>query len=126
MNKLAVVITTSPNNNLTITALSYVESALLAGVEVIGVFFYQEGVMHANNAINIASDEFQAIKQWSRLHKAYNLPLHVCITAAEKRGIIGDDNINEANTETINDIFTLSGLGELVELSTNSTRMVQF
>lgn len=120
MNKLAVVITTPPYSNLSVTALDYIEAALKAGVELVGVFFYQDGVIHANTQVQIASDEFQALPYWQRLHANYNLPLHLCITAAEKRGI------SDEQTQNIDSIFTVSGLGELVELSSKADRMVQF
>lgn len=128
MKKLAVVVTTPPYSNLTITAIDYVETALSQGIDVIGVFFYQDGAIHANDNVNVASDEYQAIKHWQKLHNDYDLPLHLCITAAEKRGIVWDDLTNTEKTEqsNINDIFTVSGLGELVELSTHATRLVQF
>ncbi len=122
MKSLAVVITTPPYSHLTITALNYIEAALAIDIDVIGVFFYQDGVMHANENINIASDEYQAIKQWQRLHQHYQLPLHICITAAEKRGIACDS----VDNEKINQAFTVSGLGELVELTTKASRLVQF
>jgi tRNA 2-thiouridine synthesizing protein D len=122
VKSLAVVITTPPYSHLTITALNYIEAALAIDIDVIGVFFYQDGVMHANENISIASDEYQAIKHWQRLHEQYQLPLHICITAAEKRGIACDSLDNEK----INQAFTVSGLGELVELTTKATRLVQF
>ena len=115
-----MVITTPPYSNLSITALDYIETALKAGVDLVGVFFYQDGVMHANTNVQIASDEFQAISHWQRLHQAYKLPLHLCITAAEKRGI------SDEHAQNIHSIFTVSGLGELVELSSMADRMVQF
>jgi tRNA 2-thiouridine synthesizing protein D len=122
VKSLTVVITTPPYSHLTITALNYIEAALAIDIDVIGVFFYQDGVMHANENISIASDEYQAIKHWQRLHEQYQLPLHICITAAEKRGIACDSLDNEK----INQAFTVSGLGELVELTTKATRLVQF
>ncbi len=122
MKTLAVVITTPPYSHLTITALNYIEAALTADVDVIGVFFYQDGVMHANADVSIASDEFQAIEHWQKLHQQYQLPLHICITAAEKRGIA----CNSLDNEKINQAFTVSGLGELVELTTKAARLVQF
>lgn len=120
VNKLAVMITTPPYSNLSVTALDYIETALKTGVELIGVFFYQDGALHANASVQIANDEYQAIMHWQRLHQAYNLPLHLCITAAEKRGM------SDTNEQSIHSIFTVSGLGELVELSTVVDRMVQF
>ncbi len=122
MNTLAVVITTPPYSPLTVSAVSYVEAALESGIELIGVFFYQDGAMHANDQINIASDEYQAIQHWQRLHKRYEIPLHVCATAAEKRGI----TLHESTDEVVNESFIVSGLGELVELASKASRLVQF
>jgi tRNA 2-thiouridine synthesizing protein D len=120
VKKLAVVITTPPYSNLSATALDYVETALNSGVEVIGVFFYQDGVILANQQVQIASDEFQCIAHWEMLHQTFNLPLHLCITAAEKRGL------SDEQPNNIHSIFTISGLGELVELANKADRMVQF
>jgi len=121
VNKLAVVVTTPPHSNLTVSALNYIEAALNVGVEVIGVFFYQDGVLNASNHVRIANDEFQATQQWQHLHSKYQLPLHLCITAAEKRGLTDD-----SSTPLIIDAFTVSGLGELVELNSKADRVVQF
>ncbi|WDE03045.1 sulfurtransferase complex subunit TusD [Thalassomonas viridans] len=118
--KLAVVITTPPYSNLAATALDYVESALQTGIDVIGVFFYQDGVLHADTNISIASDEFQAAEKWQQLHQNFALALHLCVTAAEKRGL--RDDISPTN---INPVFTVSGLGELVELTHQADRVVQ-
>ncbi len=120
MNKLAVVVTTPPYSNLSVTALDYIETALKSGIELVGVFFYQDGVMHANQQVHIASDEFQCIKHWQALQQTFKLPLHLCITAAEKRGL-SDEQANN-----ISPIFTISGLSELVELVNKADRLVQF
>lgn len=120
MKELAVVITTPPYNNLSITALDYIETALKSGVDLVGVFFYQDGVIHANQRAQIASDEFQCIKQWQSLHQTYQLSLHLCVTAAEKRGL------SDEKPNNIDPIFTVSGLGELVELVNKADRLVQF
>jgi tRNA 2-thiouridine synthesizing protein D len=122
LKTLAVLITTPPYSYLTTSAIAYVEAALVAGVKIVGVFFYQDGVMHANKDISIASDEYQAIAHWKQLHQTYKLPLHICITAAEKRGIVCDSIDNEQ----VNEAFTVSGLGELVELTSKASRLVQF
>lgn len=120
MKKLAVVVTTPPYSNLSVTALDYVETALKSGVELVGVFFYQDGVIHANQQALIASDEFQCINHWQALQEKYKLPLHLCVTAAEKRGLSDEEPNN------IHSNFTVSGLGELVELVNKADRLVQF
>lgn len=121
MRKLAVVITTPPFSNLTVTALNFIEAALNSTIDIVGVFFYQDGVLNASSQLRIANDEYQTTQQWQRLHSKYQLPLHLCITAAEKRGLT-DDN----SASLIADVFTVSGLGELVELNNKADRVVQF
>jgi len=121
VNKLAVVITTPPYSNLTITALNYIEAALNANVTIVGVFFYQDGVLNASNKVQIASDEFQTISRWHTLHQTHQLPLHLCNTAGEKRGLSDEESYSD-----INSAFTVSGLGELVEITNQAQRVVQF
>ncbi|PCI62768.1 MAG: sulfurtransferase complex subunit TusD [Gammaproteobacteria bacterium] len=120
MSKLAVIVTSSPLNNLTVTAINIILHALEQGVEVVGVFFYQDGVLNANTSIQIPIDEFQTLAAWQELHHKHDLALHLCITAGEKRGLVcegSDLNIDQA--------FCVSGLGELVELTAKADRVVQ-
>ncbi len=128
MYKLAVIVTTPPQSNLTATAIEFINAALRANIEIIGVFFYQDGVLNASNTINMPSDEFQASLKWQALKQTYNLPLHLCISAAEKRGLsdeIVTGEFDSAESSCINEAFTVSGLGELVELTTKADRVVQ-
>lgn len=122
-NKLALVVTTPPNSNLTTTAINLVKAALDSGVSIIGVFFYQDGVLNAAKYLSIPSDEFQTLAQWQQLNSEYNVPLYLCITAAEKRGL--SDELNNHESSNIDSAFTVSGLGELVELTSKAERVVQ-
>lgn len=119
--KLVVLVTTPPHDNLTVTAITLIEAALLQGIDVIGVFFYQDGVINANVDVVIPNDEFQPLKRWQALHQTYKLPLHLCITAAEKRGL-SDEKTTGTN---IDPAFTVAGLGELVELTASADRVLQ-
>ncbi|MBA6289060.1 MULTISPECIES: sulfurtransferase complex subunit TusD [unclassified Colwellia] len=122
-NRLALVVTTPPNSNLTTTAINLVRAALDSGVSIIGVFFYQDGVLNAAKYLSIPSDEFQTLAQWQQLNSEYNVPLYLCITAAEKRGL--SDELNNHESSNIDSAFTVSGLGELVELTSKAERVVQ-
>lgn len=122
-NTLALVVTTPPNSNLTTTAINLVHAALNNGVKLIGVFFYQDGVLNAAKHLAIPSDEFQTLTQWQQLSSDYNVPLYLCITAAEKRGL--SDELNQHELSNIDKAFTVSGLGELVELTNKAERVVQ-
>ena len=122
-NTLALVVTTPPNSNLTTTAIELVQAAIESGVSIVGVFFYQDGVLNAAKHLSIPSDEYQTLKQWQQINKDYSVPLYLCITAAEKRGLT--DELNHIELSNIDQAFAVSGLGELVELTSKAERVVQ-
>ena len=132
-NTLAFVVTTPPNSNLTTTAINLVQAALEQGITVLGVFFYQDGVLNAAKHLSIPADEYQTLNQWQQLNSKSNVPLYMCITAAEKRGLSDELAINESLSSessthipsNIDQAFTVSGLGELVELTSKADRVVQ-
>ncbi|WP_077288405.1 sulfurtransferase complex subunit TusD [Cognaticolwellia aestuarii] len=122
-NTLALVVTTPPNSNLTTSAINLVHTAVENNIKVIGVFFYQDGVLNAAKHLSIPSDEFQTLARWQQLRKDFGVPLYLCITAAEKRGL--SDELSRDDCSNIDTAFTVSGLGELVELTSNAERVVQ-
>ncbi|MFT6247280.1 MAG: tRNA 2-thiouridine synthesizing protein D [Cognaticolwellia sp.] len=122
-NTLALVVTTPPNSNLTTSAINLVRAAVNNDVEILGVFFYQDGVLNAAKNLSIPSDEYQTLIQWKALNREYSVPLYLCITAAEKRGL--SDDISNQALSNIDPAFIVSGLGELVELTSKAERVVQ-
>ncbi|AWB57786.1 MULTISPECIES: sulfurtransferase complex subunit TusD [unclassified Colwellia] len=122
-NTLALVVTTPPHSNLTTSAINLVRAAVNNDVEILGVFFYQDGVLNAAKNLSIPSDEYQTLIQWQALNREYSVPLYLCITAAEKRGL--SDDISNQALSNIDPAFIVSGLGELVELTSKAERVVQ-
>ena len=122
-NTLALVVTTPPNSNLTTSAINLVHTAVENNTKVIGVFFYQDGVLNAAKHLSIPSDEFQTLARWQQLRNDFGVPLYLCITAAEKRGL--SDELSRDDSSNIDTAFTVSGLGDLVELTSNAERVVQ-
>jgi len=100
-----------------------VTAAFRMNINVVGVFFYQGGVLNGSQHLALPNDEYQSYKQWQQLHHDFNLPLHLCATAAEKHGL--SDDFDEQKSSNINEAFTLSGLGELVELNVKADRLIQ-
>lgn len=123
MKTLAVVVTTPPNSPLTQTAYQTINSALNNNINVIGVFFYQLGVLNASQHLTVPNDEFPMQKQWCALSCDHNVPLYLCSTAAEKHGLINEKQPQD--NQLIFSEFTVSGLGELVSLTMNADRVVQ-
>ncbi|MFD2166733.1 sulfurtransferase complex subunit TusD [Thalassotalea euphylliae] len=121
MSVFTIVVTTSPFHGLSATANELIEAIYATEEHTInGVFFYQDGVLAANKLASQPSDEYQFVEALCQLKTKYNFDLHLCISAAEKRGMTDDkDNHN------IHPAFTISGLGEMVELSNSADRVIQ-
>ncbi len=110
------------------SAYQFCLAALQTGYEIVGVFFYQNGVLNSSYLLSPASDEVNLFKLWQTLALQYKFPLEVCVSAALRRGIV--DSI-EARLLALPHFnlekpFVLSGLGQLAELSAKADRLVQF
>ncbi|MDK1286590.1 sulfurtransferase complex subunit TusD [Pseudoalteromonas umbrosa] len=79
------------------------------------IFLYQDAVLHANQHFALASDELQVSTVWQNLHDL-GIPLKLCVTAAEKRGI----NISDTG------LFTVAGLAEFAMETCKADKWVQF
>jgi tRNA 2-thiouridine synthesizing protein D len=123
MKKLAVIVTTPPSSHLTQTAFQLIHNTLSQNIELIGVFFYQSGVLNANQYLTIPNDEFPLQQKWQQLNKEHCIPFYLCSTAAEKHGLIKSDD--PMSMDLILDEFIIAGLGELVELTLKADRVVQ-
>ena len=123
---MAVVITTLPSDNETTTAIHFIKAAIANNICVVGVFFYQQGVLNAAKQLTLANDEFQPKRHWQDLATQHNITLCMCSTAAEKYGLLPE--AYQGTPEEFNLIdpnFIVSGLGELVELTNKADRVIQ-
>lgn len=128
MPSIAFMITSSPTDNLTVTALNLIQAAIEKNITIKGVFFYQAGVLNASRYINLPSDEYAVHTQWGSLANKYKLPLYLCATAAEKYGLLDSLSLKEIDDKLTSNIaqeFTVSGLSELVSLTLDADRVIQ-
>ncbi|MDF2177607.1 sulfurtransferase complex subunit TusD [Aliiglaciecola sp. CAU 1673] len=126
MANFTLVVTSPPfDNQGSESALSFADALLAKGHMLNGVFFYQAGVHHANGWQTPPNDEMNPFKRWSALASQYRFPLHVCITAANRRGLLEEDN-EVVEGHNLLSPFLASGLGQLVELCEDCDRVVQF
>lgn len=88
------------------------------------VFFYQDGVMVANNLQWIPDDQRNLALEWAKL----NIRLPVCVSAALARGITDQDNAQRhaLHTHNLAQGFELVGLGELADAVQSAERILQF
>lgn len=102
-------------------ALVFCSAAIELGYKINQVFFYQTGVQNASNLLSPNNDEVHLYKKWLALHKSFNIPLNVCISAAARRGVV-DDTFIENGVANLVSPFTQVGLTAYFEaLADNST-----
>lgn len=110
------------------SALHFCKAAVNAGHIITQVFFYQDGVTQANKLSTPLSDEFEPVKEWVDFSKRRLVPLVVCVSAGERRGVMADEQalehqLGRGNTHSA---FSVAGLGVLHEASLDSDRTVTF
>ncbi len=64
------------------SAWQFAQAVLQEGHDLVCVFFYREGVYNANQLTAPASDEFDLVRAWQRLHDDHAVALHICVAAA--------------------------------------------
>ncbi|MCK3654931.1 tRNA 2-thiouridine(34) synthase TusD [Pasteurellaceae bacterium Macca] len=91
------------------------QALLEAGHQLRQIFFFQEGVSNAQKQVDPASDEFHLLQHWQALAQQHHIPLHLCISAAQRRGVV-EENLAEG--------FTLAGLGEFSQAVLTADRLL--
>ena len=95
--------------------IQFADAALDADHSIKAIFLYQDAVWHASPHIVTPTDEYQLNQQWQRL-AGRDIPLLLCVTAAEKRGM----NL------TATAPFTVAGLAEFAMITAKTDKWIQF
>jgi tRNA 2-thiouridine synthesizing protein D len=127
--KFAIQINSSPyQSNAGYTAYQFIEAALSMGHQVFRVFFYHDGIYHAFKYATPPDDELQFTALWSGLVKRHQLDLVVCISAAQRRGLLHSDEAKRQGKLNCDlaEGFRISGLGQLVEAMLEAVGFIVF
>jgi tRNA 2-thiouridine synthesizing protein D len=127
--KFAIQVNASPyQSNAGYSAYRFITAALANGHEIFRVFFYHEGIYQAVKYATPPDDELQFAKQWSELAKRYQIDLVVCISAAQRRGLLCSDEAKRQGKidDDLAEGFRISGLGQLVEATLTADRFIVF
>ena len=127
--KFAIQINSSPyHSNAGHTAYQFILAALQAGHQILRVFFYHEGIYHAFKCVSPPDDERNQTHDWTALAKTHNIDLVVCISAAQRRGLLHQDEAKRLGKQDddIAEGFRISGLGQLIEATINADRFIIF
>lgn len=110
------------------SALEFCRAALSSGHSITQVFFSQDAVTQANALSVPLSDEFDAVSAWAEFAHKHSIALTVCVSAAERRGVLNKEQAQEFDKIGFNthSAFKIVGLGVLHEAALGSDRMVTF
>jgi len=127
--KFTVVVHAAPYSSAAAySAYRFSASALAAGHEIYRLFFYYDGVHNSNALTTAPQDEFDLVAAWRTLIDNHQLDAISCVSSALKRGILDAQEAKRYEKPAANlaQEFTLSGLGQLVDASMVSDRVVSF
>lgn len=127
--KYAIQINGSPHaSNAGYAAYQFIQAAITSGHEIFRVFFYHEGIYHAFKYSTPPDDELQMTKKWTELAKEQAVDLVVCISSAQRRGLLISDEAKRQRKldNDLADGFRISGLGQLLEALLVADRFIEF
>lgn len=110
------------------SAYQFVKAALEKGHEIFRVFFYHDGVNNGTRLATPPQDDRNITVRWGELGEKYGLDLVICIAAAQRRGIVDEEEMKRQGKDANNIApgFRISGLGQLIEAGIQSDRLVVF
>lgn len=110
------------------SAYMFTKAAIAKGHEVFRVFFYHDGVNNASRLTVPPADDRNIVNRWAALAEEHKLDMVVCIAAAQRRGMMDDNEAKRQgkDADNIHPAFRISGLGQLVEAGIQCDRLVVF
>lgn len=127
--KFTIVLYAAPySSQASLSALCFAQAVLTQGHEIVRLFFYYDGV-HNTNALSVpAQDEHDLVKAWNSLILEHEIEAVSCVSSALKRGVLDAREAvrYERSGGNLMDSVVLSGLGQLVDASLVSDRVISF
>jgi len=110
------------------TAYLFTKAAIENGHEIFRVFFYHDGVNNGTMYGVPPQDDRNVQALWSDLAEQHDLDLVVCVAAAQRRGIMDEDEAKRhgKGASNIAPKFRISGLGQLIEAGIQADRLMVF
>ncbi len=110
------------------TAYHFTEAALNNGHEIVRVFFYHDGVNNGTSLGVPPQDDRNITARWSALAEKHDLDMVLCVAAAQRRGLLDEDEAKRAgkNASNMAEGFNISGLGQLIDAGIQADRLLVF
>lgn len=127
--KFSIVIYAAPySSEAAATALRFTKALLDQGHELYRLFFFGDGVHNASRLTVVAQDDQNIQQEWDALIKTHELDSVICVSSAIKRGIVDNTESKryELNAVSAYDSSEIAGLGQLIDATLHSDRVVNF
>ena len=126
--KFTIVVYSAPSSQAAWSAYQFTRTALDAGHEIYRLFFYADGVLNSSALSVTPQGEFDLTQAWQTLIAEHELDAISCVSSALKRGIIDTQEAARYDRPgaSLAAGMTLSGLGQLVDATLASDRVVSF
>ncbi len=109
------------------TAYRFICAALDKDHQIYRVFFYFDGIYNALRYTTPPEDENPILDRWTQLAVEHGVDLVVCISAAQRRGLLDPIEAKRRDVESgLAKGFRISGLGQWVEAALESDRVLVF
>ncbi len=110
------------------SALAFARALVAAGHKLDRVFLYGDGVYLASCLTTPPSDELNWTQAWSEFLMETRTPAVACIASALRRGILdsAEQTRYEQPASNIAEPFEMAGLGDWVEATMSSSRILYF
>lgn len=111
-----------------VTALRFAQAVIERGHQIHRVFFLDEGTLAGASSMVSPQDENDTVQLWANFGTDHNLELILCVSSALRRGLLdeGEADRYEKTAATIHPAFEISGLGQLIDASITSDRLITF
>jgi len=92
------------------------------------VFFYHDAVQCGNALVTPPQDDVDIPAEWQQISETDTAELIVCIASALKRGVLDTTEAEryEKDSSNLADEFIISGLGQMVDATIHSDRVITF
>ena len=127
--KFAILVNEGPyTHQASDTAYHFTAAALKAGHEIVRVFFYHDGVNNGTRLSVPPQDDRNIADRWTALSEEHNLDVILCVAAAQRRGLLDEDEAKRAGKDSNNiaNGFAISGLGQLIDAGIQADRTMVF
>ncbi|HEY7772442.1 MAG TPA: sulfurtransferase complex subunit TusD [Marinagarivorans sp.] len=127
----SIVINSAPHSlhgGTSYNALQFARALLRNNHRIHRLFFYGEGVYNLNAQAITPQGEFDLAAAWQHFIDDNSIDGVVCIAAAARRGILDDGEAKRHGkaAATLLGASELSGLGQLIEATAVSDRVITF